>query len=471
MQFSTHCALDGEVVQLTASARRVQKQGAVDVPKNGGGHVTIVAEHDVAALARNPNRAEWENGHVPLALPLADRAPDDGALPASVLEGAEHRDLGVYLHVPFCLARCGYCDFNTYTASEVRGVKQSDFAGQAIAEVEFAARVLEASTLPHRPARTVFFGGGTPTLLPTDDLARMLGAVHERFGVAAGADITIEANPDSIDEAGVDRLAKAGFTRLSIGMQSAVPHVLAVLERTHDPENVARLVAAAKNAGLAVSLDLIYGTPGESEADWNHSLDVALAAEPDHLSAYALIVEDGTKLARQIRHGQVPPVDDELHAVLYEVLDARLAAAGYDWYEISNWARTADQRSRHNLAYWTGQDWWGIGPGAHSHVGGVRWWNAKHPAAYADRLAQGISPAVGRETLDAETRRVEKVLLEVRLRDGLPTDALTGLGRREVAALIADELVEPGPALRGTIVLTLRGRLLADGIVRRLLPD
>jgi len=404
-------------------------------------------------------------------LPLADKAPDDGMLPLTVREGAEHRDFGVYLHVPFCRARCGYCDFNTYTADEVRGVKKSDFAGQAIAEVELAARVLAATGLPQRPAETVFFGGGTPTLLPTDDLVRMLEAVRDQLGIAPAADITIEANPDSIDAAGIDRLAAAGFTRLSVGMQSAVPHVLAVLERTHDPDNVSRVVAAAKNAGLAVSLDLIYGTPGESEADWHRSLDVALAAEPDHLSAYALIVEEGTKLARQIRHGQVPPVDDDQQATLYEALDARLIAAGWDWYEVSNWVRDPAQRSRHNRAYWTGQDWWGIGPGAHSHVGGVRWWNVKHPAAYADRLAQGVSPAAGRETLDSETRRVERVLLEVRLREGLPTDALTPLGRREVAALIADELVEPGPALRGAVVLTLRGRLLADGVVRRLLPD
>ncbi len=408
---------------------------------------------------------------MPSALPLADPAPDDGMLPSSVLVGAEHRDFGVYLHVPFCRVRCGYCDFNTYTADEVRGVKQSDFADQAISEIVTAARVLRESGLPARPASTVFFGGGTPTLLPTDDLARMLDAVREHIGIADDAEITTEANPDSIDAAGLERLATAGFTRVSVGMQSAVPHVLAVLERTHDPENVPRVVAAARAAGLAVSLDLIYGTPGETEADWQRSLDTALAAEPDHLSTYALIVEAGTKLARQVAHGQVPRVDDDLHAALYEATDARLTAAGYHWYEISNWVRNADQASRHNRAYWTGHDWWGVGPGAHSHVGGVRWWNVKHPATYADRLAREKSPAAGREILDAETRRVERVLLEVRLREGLPTDALTALGRRAVAGLIADELVEPGPALRGTVVLTLRGRLLADGVVRRLLPD
>lgn len=421
---------------------------------------------------------------MPSALPIADPAPDDGMLPPSVIDGAEHRDLGVYLHVPFCRVRCGYCDFNTYTADEVRGVKQSDFADQAIAEVELAARVLHESGLPPRPVSTVFFGGGTPTLLPTDDLARMLAAIRDTFGLAPGAEVTTEANPDSIDAAGLQRLAAAGFTRVSVGMQSAVPHVLAVLERTHDPANVPRVVRAAKDAGLQVSLDLIYGTPGETADDWNRSLDAVLACEPDHVSAYALIVEEGTKLARQIARGEVPPVDDDLHAAFYETADARLTAAGYHWYEVSNWARGAapdsvaaaepagvDRRSRHNRAYWLGHDWWGIGPGAHSHVGGVRWWNVKHPAAYAQRLAAGLSPAAGRETLDAETQRIERVLLQTRLVEGLSADALTPLGRRAVAQLIADELVEPGPALRGTIVLTLRGRLLADAVVRRLLPD
>jgi putative oxygen-independent coproporphyrinogen III oxidase len=411
---------------------------------------------------------------VPSALPLADPAPADGALPASVRDGAESRDLGIYLHVPFCRVRCGYCDFNTYTASEIRGVKQSDFADQAIAELELAARVLDDAGLPPRPVSTVFFGGGTPTLLPASDLARMLAAVERLFTLTPGAEITTEANPDSIDATGLRLLAAAGFTRVSIGMQSAVPHVLATLERTHDPDNVARRVAEARAAGLAVSLDLIYGTPGETLADWHASLDAALEQRPDHLSAYALIVEEGTKLARQISRGEVPPVDDDLHAAMYEAADARLSQAGYSWYEVSNWSLASDggagaRRSRHNLAYWTGQDWWGVGPGAHSHIGGVRFWNVKHPAAYAQRLAAGQSPAAGRETLDDETRRVERVLLETRVAEGLPTSILSIEGRRQVAGLIADGLVEAGAALRGTVVLTLRGRLLADAVVRRLL--
>lgn len=406
---------------------------------------------------------------MPSALPIADPAPADGLLPAGVADGAGERDFGVYVHVPFCRVRCGYCDFNTYTASEIRGVKQSDYAGQAIAEVALADRVLRDAGLPQRAASTVFFGGGTPTLLPVSDLAAMLAAVRETWGLAPGAEVTTEANPDSVDAVSLRALASAGFTRVSFGMQSAVPHVLATLERTHDPARIPLVVQWARAAGLQVSLDLIYGTPGESVGDWAASLDLALAQRPDHLSAYALIVEEGTKLARQIARGEVATPDDDLQADMYELADETLAAAGYRWYEVSNWATDDAHRSRHNFAYWTGQDWWGIGPGAHSHVGGVRWWNVKHPAAYAERLAAGDSPAHGRETLDAETRRVEAVLLRSRVVDGLPVGMLDPSGRTAVAALIADGLVEGAAAVRGRVVLTRSGRLLADAVVRRLL--
>jgi oxygen-independent coproporphyrinogen-3 oxidase len=408
---------------------------------------------------------------VPSALPLADPAPADGLLPASAAAGADDRAFGVYLHVPFCRVRCGYCDFNTYTAEELRGARRSDFAGQAAEEVAFAARALDASGVPARAASTVFFGGGTPTMLPPADLAHMLAAVRHGFGLAPGAEVTTEANPDSVDAAGLRALAEAGFTRVSFGMQSAVPAVLKTLDRTHDPERVPLVVGWARDAGLAVSLDLIYGTPGESLDDWRRSLDTVLALEPDHASAYALIVEEGTALARRIRSGELPAPDDDLQADMYDLADGLLEAAGLGWYEVSNWSRDAASRSRHNLAYWTGEDWWGVGPGAHSHVGGVRWWNVKHPAAYAQRIGSGASPAAGRETLDAPTRAVERVLLETRLADGMPLDRLGPAGRTAVAGLIADGLVVPGAALAGRVVLTRPGRLLADAVVRRLLPE
>ena len=406
---------------------------------------------------------------MPSALPLADPAPLDGFLPASVADDAASRNFGVYLHVPFCRVRCGYCDFNTYTSEELRGAKRTDYAGQAIEEVALASHVLEHAGLPERPVSTVFFGGGTPTLLPASDLAAMLASVVLAWGLAPGAEVTTEANPDSVDLDYLLALKAAGFTRVSFGMQSAVPHVLATLERTHDPARIPLVVAWAREAGLQVSLDLIYGTPGESLDDWRTSLEHAIAQQPDHLSAYALIVEDGTKLARQIRRGEVETPSDDLQADMYELADATLAAAGYDWYEVSNWAKSSGNESRHNLAYWQGHDWWGIGPGAHSHVGGVRWWNVKHPAAYADRIAAGHSPAAGRETLDEETRRVERVLLLTRIRDGLRVAELDPSGRTAVAGLIAEELVDARAAIRGRIELTLRGRLLADAVVRRLL--
>ena len=407
---------------------------------------------------------------MPSALPIADPAPADGLLPSTVTEGWGQRAFGVYVHVPFCRVRCGYCDFNTYTADEVRGVKQSDYAGQALAEIELAGRVLAATGAPTRAASTVFFGGGTPTLLPVADLARLLAGIRSTWGLQPGAEVTTEANPDSVDERSLAELAEAGFTRVSFGMQSAVPHVLATLERTHDPARIPLVVTWARAAGLQVSLDLIYGTPGESAADWQASLDLAVAQRPDHLSAYALIVETGTKLARQIARGEIDTPDDDLAAELYEQAETTLSAAGYTWYEVSNWAMDAAHRSRHNLAYWTGEDWWGVGPGAHSHVGGVRWWNVKHPAAYAERLLAGVSPAAGRETLDDETRRVERVLLTTRVADGLPIGVLDAAGRAAVAGLIADELIDGRAAIGGRVVLTLRGRLLADAVVRRLLP-
>ena len=405
------------------------------------------------------------------ALPIADPAPTDGRLPDSVAVGAHSRHFGVYVHVPFCRVRCGYCDFNTYTSEELRGAKRTDYAGQAIAEIALARDVLRDAALPARPVSTVFFGGGTPTLLPSGDLKAILASIEDAWGLQPGAEVTTEANPDSVDLGYLLALKEAGFTRVSFGMQSAVPHVLATLERTHDPERIPLVVRWARQAGLDVSLDLIYGTPGESLDDWTRSLEHALAQQPDHLSAYSLIVEPGTKLARQIRRGEVVAPDEDLQADMYELADAMLATAGFRWYEISNWARSDEHRSLHNLAYWQGHDWWGVGPGAHSHVGGVRWWNVKHPAAYADRIRVGDSPAAGRECLDEETRRVERVLLGTRISEGIATDDLTVPGRRAVASLIAEGLVEGPAALGGLIRLTLQGRLLADAVVRRLLEE
>lgn len=410
------------------------------------------------------------------AQPDGDPAPADGALPPAAVARAGARTLSLYVHVPFCAVRCGYCDFNTYTLSQLGPeVSRADYHRDAAAEVRFARTVLDAAGAPPRPLHTVFFGGGTPTLLPAEDLAAVLTEARTSFGLAPDAEVTVEANPDSVTPDTFRVLAEAGATRVSFGMQSAVPHVLGVLERTHVPANVPRAVGWARDHGLATSVDLIYGTPGETLDDWRASLDAALAVAPDHVSAYALIVEEGTKLAAQIRRGQVAPVDPDDQAEKYVLADRVLRDAGFEWYEVSNWSRAGHGRSaaanasRHNLAYWHDQDWWGIGPGAHSHVDGVRWWNLKHPLPYTNRVRVGASPAAGRETPAADARYLERVMLGIRIREGLAVDSLRPEGRRAVAGLIADGWLDGPAAVHGRAVLTDRGRLMADAVTRRLL--
>ena len=423
------------------------------------------------------------------ALPDGVPVPDDGALPdwvASTGSTTEVRPFGVYVHVPFCSVRCGYCDFNTYTASELGGgASQAAYATTALREVDLAARVLDDAGLRRRPVSTVFVGGGTPTMLPATDLARILAGIRDTWGLAdpsadggQGAEVTTEANPDSVTPESLRVLADAGFTRVSFGMQSAVPHVLATLERTHDPRRIPDVVAWARDAGLDVSLDLIYGTPGESLDDWRRSVETALVTGVDHVSAYALVVEPGTKMHAQVRRGEVTLPDEDDQAAKYELADDLLTAAGLDWYEVSNWARGCDHACRHNLAYWRGHDWWGVGPGAHSYVAagtdgaaahaGVRWWNVKHPRRYAALLEDGRSPGAGRELLTHDEAHLERVMLGVRLAEGLDLAVLDAAGRAAVAGLVARGLVEGTAAIRGRAVLTRRGRLLADTVVREL---
>ncbi|MEU8378116.1 radical SAM family heme chaperone HemW [Streptosporangium sp. NPDC048865] len=402
---------------------------------------------------------------MPSTLPDGDPVPTSGELPESALAGLGERPFGFYVHVPFCVTRCGYCDFNTYTASELGpGASQKDYADTAVDEVRRARANLGAARLP---VETVFFGGGTPTLLPAGDLVRILRAIEEEFGLAPGAEVSTEANPESVDPAYLAELRAGGFNRMSFGMQSAREHVLQVLDRRHTPGRPARAVREAREAGFDhVNLDLIYGTPGESDDDWRASLAAAIEAGPDHVSAYSLIVEDGTRLAARIRRGELPMPDDDVAADRYLIADAMLAEAGFEWYEVSNWATSEAGRCRHNLLYWTGGDWWGVGPGAHSHVGGTRWWNVKHPAAYARRLAEGTSPAHAREVLGPRDRAVERLMLELRLVRGFP---LRELERPPVVArALADGLLEVEPFKAGRAVLTLRGRLLADALVRDL---
>ena len=404
---------------------------------------------------------------MPSTLPDGAQPPADGRLPETASAEVGRRPFGIYVHVPFCATRCGYCDFNTYTAAELGGgATRAAYADTAVAELRLARRVLGEVDLP---VATVFVGGGTPTLLPPGDLTKILSAIDGEFGLAPGVEVTTEANPESVDRRALDELRAGGFTRISFGMQSAREHVLAVLDRQHTRGRAEQVVADARAAGFAhVNVDLIYGAPGETDDDWLASLDAAVATGADHVSAYALIVEDGTRLATRIRRGELPMPDDDVLADRYVMADDVLSAAGLRWYEVSNWAASGAARCRHNELYWTGGDWWGVGPGAHSHVAGTRWWNVKHPAAYAQRLAAGTSPAHAREELPAEDRRVERVLLETRLAAGLPLGVLTTEGRAAAARMRDDGLVDPSALAAGRVVLSRRGRLLADAVVRDL---
>jgi putative oxygen-independent coproporphyrinogen III oxidase len=372
------------------------------------------------------------------------------------------RAFGIYVHVPFCASRCGYCDFNTYTPAELGGANPGEWLVALRAELALAASRL--GTPP--TVNTVFVGGGTPSLLGGSGLAAVLEAIREHFTLAPDAEVTTEANPESTSPQLFAQLRAAGFTRVSLGMQSVAPHVLAVLDRVHSPGRALDAAREARAAGFDhVNIDLIYGTPGESDDDLRRSVDAAIDAGVDHVSGYALVVEDGTALARRVRRGEMVAPDDDVLARRYELLDARLSSAGFDWYEVSNWSRPGGE-CRHNIGYWDGGEWWGAGPGAHGYVGSTRWWNIKHPNAYAQSLSDGLLPVADFERLDAATTHTEDVMLRLRLRGGLPVAVLSDGERERAEAVIDDGLLLPDG---DRLVLTDRGRLLADAVVRTLL--
>jgi len=377
--------------------------------------------------------------------------------------GRLSRPFGIYVHVPFCATRCGYCDFNTYTPAELVGGSTPE-RWLAALRIELGLAAAHLGVAP--PVQTVFVGGGTPSLLGAAGLGSVLDAIRDHFTLSPGAEVTTEANPESTSPDFFARLRTAGFTRVSLGMQSTAPHVLAALDRVHSPGRALDAAREADAEGFEhVSIDLIYGTPGETDEDLVKSVSSAIAAGVDHLSAYALIVEDGTALARRVRRGQMPAPDDDVLARRYELLDSRLADAGFDWYEVSNWARPGGQ-CQHNVGYWGGGQWWGAGPGAHGYVDSTRWWNVKHPNAYAEALAGGALPVAGFEQLDAQTSHTEEVMLGMRLRSGLPMAVLSGAERDRAGRAIEDGLLR-GEGHR--LVLTDRGRLLADAVVRDVL--
>ena len=401
------------------------------------------------------------------AQPTGEVPPRDGSLPTSVGIGAAERRLSLYIHVPYCRVRCGYCDFNTYTADDLGpGASREDYRSNLARELDLSVSTLAEAGAGDREVSTIFFGGGTPTLLAADVLAGVMDDVRARFRLAENVEITTEANPDTLDPDYIATLAGAGFNRISMGMQSAVPHVLATLDRTHDPEKIPEVARWVKDADLELSLDLIYGTPGESIDDWRRSLDVALSNEVDHISAYSLIVEPGTKMGAMVRRGELPMPDEDDLADKYEIADAAISAAGLHWYEVSNWSTGPATRCEHNMAYWRNADWWGFGPGAHSHVGGVRFWNAKHPRAWADRLLAGESPAIGREVLDVQTREIERIMLAARIDRELRLDSLAPGSEQAIRTFVRQGLLDADGAATGWFQPTLQGRLMADYMVR-----
>ena len=377
--------------------------------------------------------------------------------------------LAFYVHIPYCVRRCGYCDFNTYTPSELSissdlTQTSKSYIDLLIREIEFARETSGATSVP-----SIFFGGGTPTLMSPDDLGRVIQSIRSRFEFTPDIEITTEANPDTVTKEKLAQLRSAGFNRISFGMQSSIPHVLKVLDRTHNPENVFAATEWAREVGFEeISVDLIYGTPGESMADWESSIDTALSLPITHVSAYALIVEDGTKLGAQVKRGDVVMPDDDQTADKYLLADAKFSAAGFDWYELSNWSKPGSQ-SRHNLAYWYGNNWWGAGAGAHSHIDGRRFWNVKHPATYTQKVLESGNPMLEQEILTPLQKREEKILLEIRLSSGIALADLSAGEIERLSEFLGEGFLRQDSWDSGRVVLSNTGRLIADRIVREIL--
>ena len=379
-------------------------------------------------------------------------------------------NLAFYIHIPYCVKRCGYCDFNTYTPSELKiteGLAQisNSYIDLLLMEIKAAkSQVSQSANVP-----SIFFGGGTPSLMQPDDIGRVISTIKSEFTLLPDAEITMECNPDTVTKESLAAFRAMGVNRVSFGMQSAVKHVLATLDRTHNPENLLQATSWAKEVGFSeISVDLIYGTPGESLADWQTSIDAALTLPITHISAYALIIEEGTKLAAQIKRGEVAQVDDDLTAEKYLVADKAFTAAGFEWYELSNWAKSGSL-SKHNLAYWLGDNWWGAGPGAHSHLNGKRFWNVKHPNLYKERVLANQSPVADSEVLEELQIESERLMLSLRLPSGLDKQSLNELQLAELSSYVESGHLDQANWNQGRATLTLDGRLIADRILRQIL--
>ncbi len=379
-------------------------------------------------------------------------------------------NLAFYIHIPYCVKRCGYCDFNTYTPSELKiteGLAQISNSYIDLLLMEIKAAKVQVGQSANVPS--IFFGGGTPSLMQPDDIGRVISAIKSEFTLLPDAEITMECNPDTVTKESLAAFRAIGVNRVSFGMQSAVKHVLATLDRTHNPENLLQVTTWAQEVGFSeISVDLIYGTPGESLADWQTSIDAALALPITHISAYALIVEEGTKLAAQIKRGEVAQIDDDLTAEKYLVADKAFTAAGFEWYELSNWAKSGSL-SKHNLAYWLGDNWWGAGPGAHSHLNGKRFWNVKHPNLYKERVLANQSPVADSEILEELQIESERLMLSLRLPSGVDKQSLNELQLAELSSYVESGHLDQANWNQGRATLTLDGRLIADRILRQIL--
>jgi len=379
-------------------------------------------------------------------------------------------ELAFYIHIPYCIKRCGYCDFNTYTPAELQITSElkdisNSYIDLLISEIKSARiEVGESAVIP-----SIFFGGGTPSLMEASDIGRVISTIKDQFNLAKDAEITLETNPDTVTKEKLAQFLAVGVNRLSFGMQSAVPHVLATLDRTHNPDNLPQVTKWAKEVGFKeISVDLIYGTPGESKEDWQRSIDAALSLPITHISAYALIVEEGTKLAAQIKRGEVANVDDDLSADKYIMADQAFTSAGFNWYELSNWAKP-NSESRHNIFYWLGKNWWGAGPGAHSHLNGRRFWNVKHPNLYKERIIKGESAVAEFENLESVQIESERLMLSIRLPSGVEKSTLNDKQILDLAGYVESGHLDQANWNLGRATLTLDGRLIADRILREIL--
>ena len=379
-------------------------------------------------------------------------------------------NLAFYIHIPYCVKRCGYCDFNTYTPSELKiteGLAQISNSYIDLLLMEIKAAKVQVGQSANVPS--IFFGGGTPSLMQPDDIGRVISAIKSEFTLLPDAEITMECNPDTVTKESLAAFRAIGVNRVSFGMQSAVKHVLATLDRTHNPENLLQVTTWAQEVGFSeISVDLIYGTPGESLSDWQTSINAALTLPITHISAYALIVEEGTKLAAQIKRGEVAQIDDDLTAEKYLVADKAFTAAGFEWYELSNWAKSGSL-SKHNLAYWLGDNWWGAGPGAHSHLNGKRFWNVKHPNLYKERVLANQSPVADSEVLEELQIESERLMLSLRLPSGVDKQSLNELQLAELSSYVESGHLDQANWNQGRATLTLDGRLIADRILRQIL--